>query len=214
MSQEDKFWHQAWEDGRTRFHLSEYNTNLVKFFPSYSFKQKNSCLVPLCGKTLDMHFLADHFENVVGVDIVKMPLEQFFSDHQINSHEEPKNKSINGRNITLYERDFLNDNLAELKQFDFIYDRASLVAIEPKLRPKYVQQIKNFFHQDTILHLATFEREIHGGGPPYDLTPDEVREYFNDFNIEMLIDESRDFEDREGNLHKTFQKVFKIKKRA
>lgn len=72
--------------------------------------------------------------------------------------------------IDLFLGDFINQQTPQFEKYDFIYDRASMVAIEEKYRPAYVERIQKYMHEKTILHLVTFERETLGGGPPFDIT--------------------------------------------
>ena len=80
MSQMDDFWKIAWNEGRTRFHQPQFNPDLTEFL---SPKKMQSCLVPLCGKSLDLIYLAGHFEKVVGIEMVEQPIIEFFHENDI-----------------------------------------------------------------------------------------------------------------------------------
>ncbi|WP_353195035.1 hypothetical protein [Pectobacterium brasiliense] len=49
------FWLQRWRDGQTGFHQDEVMPLLQKHWPVLQLPKAARVLVPLCGKTLDMH---------------------------------------------------------------------------------------------------------------------------------------------------------------
>lgn len=64
------FWDSMWTEGVPVFHLPAVNENLERFLdrlrPPASLARRPRVLVPLCGKTLDMAFLAHAGFDVVG----------------------------------------------------------------------------------------------------------------------------------------------------
>ena len=72
---------------------------------------------------------------VVGLEFAAQAVEEFFADNKI----EFQIQKLDGYEIytadgyKIYRGDFFTIPISE--KFDFIYDRASIVAIEPKLKP-------------------------------------------------------------------------------
>jgi thiopurine S-methyltransferase len=207
MSQLDDFWKIAWDEGRTRFHQADVNPALSKYFDP---NETTSCLVPLCGKSLDLLHLAEKFDKVVGVEMVEMPIIQFFEENNIAFE---KNGNVyRSEKIDLFMADFINDQYPDIEKFDYIYDRASMVAIEEDYRPAYVKRIQNYMHESSVLHLVTFERDVLGGGPPFDITDEEVSKSYEGFKIETKASEAREFTTSKGEEAKVTRRIYKITK--
>lgn len=106
-------WAQDWETDNPEFHTDEVNAMLTKHHDEVTRGRKNlRVLVPLCGKSLDMIWLADQGHSVVGVELIRKGIELFFRDNKLTYNEKsvslsPENQGTvfknNGKNITLYE---------------------------------------------------------------------------------------------------------------
>ena len=62
------FWLQRWQEGQIGFHRSDVMPLLEKHWPSLQLPAGSRVLVPLCGKSLDMHWLAAQGHAVLSVD--------------------------------------------------------------------------------------------------------------------------------------------------
>jgi thiopurine S-methyltransferase len=60
------FWHQRWELNEIAFHEREANPLLVKYFDLLSLSKGSRVFLPLCGKTLAIHWLLSNGYRVVG----------------------------------------------------------------------------------------------------------------------------------------------------
>ena len=78
---EANFWHEAWEIGKTGFHMSSYNSTLLKFFPNLNIATGETVLVPLCGKSLDLIWLRDQGYKVIGVELSELAVLDFFKEN-------------------------------------------------------------------------------------------------------------------------------------
>src|SRR5690606_22020225 len=63
------FWLERWREGRTHFHLERVTPLLQKYWPGLGLPKGSKVLVPLCGKTLDMVWLAEQGHKVLGVEL-------------------------------------------------------------------------------------------------------------------------------------------------
>ena len=172
---------------------------------------KTRVFVPLCGKTVDMAFLvSEHPAYVVGVEGIDMALQEFADEHPTlgvkklttspdgtsdddddDGGDEPKNDTTKkgmfdryvGTNIELLKGDYFElDDTVTGGKFDIIYDRASLVAIEPKLRQAYVDIQGNLLRPGGKILLVVLERkgteEGMKMGPPYSVPESTVQDLF------------------------------------
>ena len=78
-----EFWYDRWDRNQIGFHLSETNPYLRRFWPSLQLAQGSRVLVPLCGKSLDLSWLAAQGFEVLGVELTQTAVEQFFSEQQV-----------------------------------------------------------------------------------------------------------------------------------
>jgi thiopurine S-methyltransferase len=148
-------------------------------------------LVPLCGKTLDMAYLAGipAVSQVVGVDVVSRALDVFAKEHPYLALQEVPDSAkkeneyhyLQGSKISLLLGDFfaLNDTITN-GRFEAVVDRGSLVAINPTLREAYVDVMGRLIKPGGKILLITIERvsddlEYNALGPPFSVSESQVR---------------------------------------
>jgi thiopurine S-methyltransferase len=157
-------------------------------------------LVPLCGKSEDLAFLAGRGHDVVGVELVEDAVRQFFADHQAT----PAIRVCDGStiytagSITIVAGDFFATTVALVGDIDGIYDRAALIALPPELRARYVPHVRAIAPRAQRELLITLEYPPGSyTGPPFSVEEAEVRSTFVGAEIE-LIDEGVDPDERGG----------------
>jgi thiopurine S-methyltransferase len=198
-------WHTAWQEGRTRFNQAEYNPSLVKLFDKFKLKPESRVFVPLCGKTIDMLFFSEKNHHVTGVDVVTRPIKEFFIENDIGYSIEG-NGLFKGVNYDLYARDFFEMSFENIKPFDLIYDRASMVALPEDVRKLYVTKLKPMIDAGAKLFLITLERENEADGPPFCITDKEVRDHYKGYKIDLIEEESKEIELSAGMTSLTFRR--------
>jgi thiopurine S-methyltransferase len=183
---EEQFWKDAWTERNIGFHMSEYNKALVEFIKKSSFKKNTKVLVPLCGKTLDMVFLKEQNFEIVGVEIAKDAVEEFFRENHFEYvvTEEENFKIYKTKSITIYCGDFFKLTSNQIGNIDFIFDRAATVALPPEMRVDYFNKIKELSNSKTELLLMTMhstnEDKI---GPPFSVKKEEVENAYQEDSI-------------------------------
>lgn len=63
---EQEFWHERWQNNRIGFHEAEHHPPLAAHWPVVAADSHDDVFVPLCGKLLDMFWLANHGHGVIG----------------------------------------------------------------------------------------------------------------------------------------------------
>ncbi|XP_013889126.1 probable thiopurine S-methyltransferase isoform X2 [Austrofundulus limnaeus] len=150
---------------------------------------------PLCGKAVDMKWLADQGHAVVGVEISEKAVRQFFTENNMAFIEEPI-PSIPGaklfknleKNISLYQCDLFRFSSSVGGEFGAIWDRGSLVAINPKDRKRYAALIMSVMAPDCryLLDTLLYNPELYKG-PPFLVPDDQVHNLFGDScDLELL----------------------------
>ena len=74
-------WLTRWEEGRIGWHEAEGNSALRKFWPRLPAGSR--VLVPLCGKSSDLLFLAREGCDVTGVELSDIAAKAFFEENEL-----------------------------------------------------------------------------------------------------------------------------------
>jgi len=171
-------WLSRWEEGRIGWHEDEGNAALRKFWPEV--ERGNRVLVPLCGKSEDLLWLAERGLQVTGVELSHIAIQAFIGRSGLDFStcddgglpayccDEPA--------ITLVCGDYFDYRGGP---FDALYDRASLVALPPQIRPAYAKHTHSLLRPGAAQLLVTLEYDqSRVGGPPFSVPADEVRAYW------------------------------------
>lgn len=192
------FWRSRWQEGRTRFHEGRPNSYLSKHADWLA--ECRRILVPLCGKTEDLAFLAGRGHEVIGVELVEDAVRQFFAEHQTTPAVMQRDKFAvySAGAITVFAGDFFATSAALVGDVDGIYDRAALIALPPELRARYVPHVRALAPRAQRELLITLEYPAGSyEGPPFSVEEPEVRSAFAGAEVQ-LIDEGADPDARGG----------------
>jgi thiopurine S-methyltransferase len=80
---EPSFWHERWEQNQIAFHECAPNPLLVANFKHLSLPKGARVFVPLCGKSLDVHWLLSNDCRVAGAELSKIAVEQLFAELRV-----------------------------------------------------------------------------------------------------------------------------------
>lgn len=175
------FWLQRWQQNQIGFHQAEVLPLLQKHWPSLQLPRGSRVLVPLCGKSLDLHWLAAQGHRVLGVELSPLAVQQFFDEagrvpqrHQGDNGEHFLAGSIE---IILGDAFALQADL--LQQCEAVYDRAALVALPPSLRDRYLDTVYARLPTGCRGLLVTLEYpQAEKDGPPFSVEAPEVARRF------------------------------------
>lgn len=177
------FWQDRWQRNEIGFHQDTINPFLLAFWPRLGVAQDQRVLVPLCGKTQDMLWLAQQGHRVVGVEVSTIAVEAFFKENGLQAEVLQRSNSAHW-SCGPYEiicGDFFALTKAQIGQIDAVYDRASLVALPPERRHEYAQQLKRLVTAEKKVLLITFVYPQHEmDGPPFSVTEQEVDALYAD----------------------------------
>lgn len=172
----DEDWKHKWEIRNIGFHEKNIHPLLAEFLNEMlAGRTKLNIFFPLCGKAVDMKWLADMGHNIVGVDVSEIGLKEFFADHNIPYTEEavaeiPEAKvfkSASG-NISLYCCSIYDISDLVIGKFDGMWDRGAMVAVNPRDRERYVNVMLSLMAKDCHYLLVTVEYDPKSiAGPPF-----------------------------------------------
>lgn len=186
---EAEFWIKAWNEGRTAFHQPDFNPTLTKHFARLEARAGQKVLVPLCGKTKDMIWLRRQGLEVHGVELHEPAVRDFFAENglaapRVSRDEVHTHHTHDG--ITVSCGDFFKIGAAE--RYDFVYDRAALVALPADMRRAYSRIITDALKTDGRCLLVTYAYDTGKmDGPPFSVEEAEVQALYQErFTIELL----------------------------
>jgi thiopurine S-methyltransferase len=199
----NEFWLKRWSENRIGFHKAGVNPLLEEFLPQIS-KVPGRTLVPLCGKSVDLAWLASRGHQVVGADISEIAARAFASEQGIamTVANEPPFTVFRAERIAYYVGDFFNIKPERTGRFDLIYDRAALIALPQDKRPEYAKHLKSLLVPGGNILMISLEYDPKKmEGPPFAVTESEVRALFRELTVEKLhehdsIDEEARFKER------------------
>ena len=185
MESED--WLDRWENGRTGWHEVDGNAGLK----SHWNIDIGSVLVPLCGKSPDLLWLASRGHDVVGIELAEKAIREFFTEQDLNYFK------VDGEAMPTFRAESLPLTIVCGDYFEFsggpfdaLYDRGSIVAIDPAIRSDYVRQTKALLKPHASLLVITLEYDQDVvNGPPFSLLADELRDYWQDLERVEVTDD-------------------------
>ncbi|PQZ91806.1 MULTISPECIES: thiopurine S-methyltransferase [Pseudomonas] len=175
---EPEFWRERWARNQIGFHLHEVNPYLQRHWPSLAVPASTKVLVPLCGKSLDLRWLASQGLRVMGVELSEQAVAAFFTEQDLVP-------LISRRGVfTVYQAgsievwcgDFFAIDAQALAECGALYDRAALIALPPLMRARYAEHLNKSLPPGCQGLLITLDYDqAQKAGPPFAVTDDEVR---------------------------------------
>jgi len=188
-----EFWRERWRENQIGFHLSSVNPSLLKHWDTTKPEQHSMVLVPLCGKSVDMIWLANQGHHVLGVEISEIAIRDFFAENKLDYQQGSyKNFQVfSSGPITLLQGDFFELDADMTKDVKLVYDRAALVALPESMRKGYTEKIIQIMQPNTRMLLITMDYEqSQMDGPPFTVSDAEIQQlYSQSFQIESLANE-------------------------
>jgi thiopurine S-methyltransferase len=187
---EPAFWLDRWQTRQIGFHQASVHPFLERWWPSLGVPDDARVYVPLCGKTLDMVWLAVRGHRVVGSELVGLAVQEFFGERRTApsaTRDGPFLRHAAGA-FEILEGDALQLTPQVLGPVQAAYDRAALIALPPPSRPRYVETFARLMPPGSRALLVAFEYpQQMRSGPPFSVEPDEIQElYGNRFHVQEL----------------------------
>lgn len=184
------FWLERWQKSEIGFHQPKVQPALKMHWPRLALPHDATVLVPLCGKSVDMSWLAAQGHRVIGAELSQRAIDAFFSEQGVT----PKSKTSgsfevrSAAGVELWCGDFFALEGQSLPKIDAVYDRAALVAMPPDLQPRYAQKIAELLQPGGKALLIGLDYDpAEMNGPPFSIPEARVRELFSDnFDIDVL----------------------------
>ncbi|MBD9461614.1 thiopurine S-methyltransferase [Pseudomonas sp. Pdm06] len=186
---EPEFWHKRWSSNQIGFHLPEVNPYLQHFWPQLGLERGSRVLVPLCGKSLDLLWLAHQGYSVLGVELSEKAATDFFLEHQLEPSvsEEGVFKVFRAADIEIRCGDFFALDREDVADCTALYDRAALIALPAPMREQYAAHLQRILPNGVGLLITLDYHQDEMPGPPFSVGNDEVQRLLGDaWRLEIL----------------------------
>ncbi len=165
MSLDKNFWDSRYKTNTIGWDIGYVSTPLKEYIDQLTDKNQK-ILIPGAGNSYEAEYLhSQGFKNVFILDFSKTALQNFLS--RVPSF--PKNHII-------------LENFFDFKgSFDLIIEQTFFCALDPKLRPKYAQQMHQLLVDNGKLVGVLFCIELNKDKPPFGGSKEEYLPYFEPY---------------------------------
>lgn len=173
------FWHERWRRGEIGFHRAEVHWALELYWDRVvgATPPDAEVLVPLCGKSLDMVWLAERGHRVRGIELSRKAIAEFFAEAGRVPTQRMHGELTGWASgpIELFEGDFFA--FEPESPLPLFYDRAALVALPEPMRRTYLTKLRSVLTGTACGLLVSFESDTpRPDGPPFDVAESELRQ--------------------------------------
>lgn len=175
---EPDFWLVRWREGRIGFHQDAVTPMLERHWDAVGAAAGSRVFVPLCGKSLDMAWLAARGHRVLGVELSRLAVEQFFEEQDLDPAitRSPLGDHYVAHDFELIVGDAFALDRDILAGCSAVLDRAALIALPADLRRRYAHGLLACLPVDCRGLLVTLEYPQHEmAGPPFSVVEAEVQ---------------------------------------
>lgn len=196
------FWLDRWEKADTGFHQAAAHDFLMRHWSALGVAKGAQVLVPLCGKSNDMVWLADHGHTIIGTELAPLAVDQFFAERTRMPAVVTEGAFTVKRAgpFELWCGDHLALDPAVTRRVGGVFDRAALVAMPRVMQNAYADKLAELTPPDVPVLLVSLDYDpSEMDGPPFPISPERVDELFgSNFRVGML--EKRDSLASSANL--------------
>jgi thiopurine S-methyltransferase len=120
------FWQERWQRNQIGFHQATVNPYLQRHWPAFAHGAK--VLVPLCGKSLDLAWLAGQGVRVLGVELASQAVEAFFAEQGLQPTVVREGEFVrySAGELDMWCGDFFALTADDVAGCAALYDRAAL----------------------------------------------------------------------------------------
>ncbi|WP_438766790.1 thiopurine S-methyltransferase [Kushneria sp. TE3] len=190
-------WFARWREGRIGFHSDDVQPMLARYWSALTLAANARVLLPLCGKSGDIHWLAQKGHPVLGVELVEEAVTGWFQaqnealpavQSRTNFERFESLERSDRAAVTLDVGNFFHLEAGLSDDIDAFYDRAALIALPQAARQRYALKMAELCRPGVEgLLISVVRDENRDQGPPYVVTDEEVARLFApNFELERL----------------------------
>lgn len=184
-----EFWQEKWQKREIAFHQAAANPLLVSWFNQLALAPGARVFLPLCGKSLDIHWLLAQGYHVIGAELSEVAVQELFAELGLT----PSVSSVG--NLQLYRAEQLQVFVGDIFQLSdktlgpvaAIYDRAALVALPDAMRQRYAQHLITVSQGAPQLVICFEYDQAQLPGPPFSVDSLEMHKLYSKvYNLNCL----------------------------
>lgn len=185
-SVQENEWLARWREGRIGFHREAAHPALARYWPGLGVPGDTKVLVPLCGKSLDMRWLAERGHPVLGIELASQAIAQFVAEGEApaSRYRQGDFEVTRQGSVELWCGDFFHFHLPQAAEVGAFYDRAALIALPEATRQRYAFHLAQLLAPGSRGLLVSLTRPD-SAGPPFSVEAAEVERLFG-ANFELL----------------------------
>ncbi|MBA6118392.1 thiopurine S-methyltransferase [Pseudomonas sp. NC26] len=213
---EPAFWHRKWADNQIGFHQAQPSPYLQRHWPALGLAAGSRVLVPLCGKSLDLAWLAAQGHRVLGIELSPRAVEAFFTEHGLDAQVSRQGAFEVWRSgdVQVWCGDFFALRAEDIADCAGLYDRAAMIALPPVMRERYLALLSRALPVGAkgLLVTLDYDQKLLAG-PPFSVGDDEVRQGLAGWSLQALetnelIGESPKFQ--QAGLTSLLERVYRV----
>lgn len=175
------FWQERWARSQIGFHQEKVNGYLRRHWSALGLANDAAVLVPLCGKSLDLAWLAEQGHVVIGVELAERAVQDFFVERDVQPHVSQQGafKVYQAGALRILCGDFFALSHADVADCQAFYDRAALIALPAEMRERYAAHLQAILPetcQGLLVTLVYDQQRM--DGPPFSVEDAEVEQRF------------------------------------
>lgn len=186
----EAFWQERWARDQIGFHQEKVNGYLRRHWTALTLPTGAPVLVPLCGKSLDLVWLAEQGHAVIGVELAERAVQDFFVERGLQPQvvERGLFRVYQTEGLQLWCGDFFALSREDVAGCQAFYDRAALIALPPQMRERYITHLQAILPQRCQGMLVTLVYDQQRmDGPPFSVEDAEVQRHFMaDWTMRMV----------------------------
>ncbi len=181
---DENYWDERYENEATGWDIG-YASPAIINYAAASIAKDASILIPGCGNAYEAKALLDMgFHQITLLDIAQTLVAKV------------RKEFANSPQTQIVCQDFFQHQ----GQYDYIIEQTFFCALDPSLRPNYVQHMHTLLKPQGILMGLLFKREFAQQGPPFGGDQTEYQQLFaSQFDILHLTDSTNSIPQRQEN---------------
>lgn len=186
---EEHFWQDRWKNNQIGFHNSEANPLLVRNITALRLAVGARVFVPLCGKSLDLHWLLSRGYSVAAAELSRIAVEQLFNELGVTPRvtEAGSLTRFEADGIVVFQGSIFELTPEVLGPVDAVYDRAALVALPESMRAQYAPHLMELTGRAPQLLVCFEYDQTCMDGPPFSVEEAEVRRrYEQEYSLRLV----------------------------
>lgn len=176
-----EFWQEKWQKKEIAFHQAAANPLLVRWFNQLALAPGATVFLPLCGKSLDIHWLLAQGYQVIGAELSEMAVQELFAELGLTPGVSSAGtlQHYQADKLQVFVGDIFQLSQHTLGPVAAIYDRAALVALPEEMRQRYAQHLITISQSAPQLVICFEYDQTQLPGPPFSVDSAEMHKLYS-----------------------------------